>query len=398
MASSSRSSSSALSESVDAPLDHLQVILESRNLQRQEKLDRLQQVQDSFSAAFRPATFAGRVIVVERDAAILAQQFAVGNHANDFDFAFYFHKLHTRRFGQLLMHSSRVSSTQTLLYDYGCALPLELSDGLVFAADRQVQGRGRRANSWESPAGCLMFTAKFQVSGFQQLPFVQYIGCLAMARAIAQVTEGVIQPQIKWPNDVLFRGTKLGGILCQSSIMGDRIEVFAGIGINVSNSFPTSCLNDMLRQILHEQLAADIAEAEDQQQQAPSDDQLSSALQEPPAVAALKPRSVPQVSTAGLLAAFCNEFEPILDQFHRQGFHGTSLMDEYLQLWLHSGQRLMVCRPETPQREVPVVVEGLTIDGYLLARSIDRPEELHELHPDGNSLDMMQGLVLARNL
>ena len=45
-----------------------------------------------------------------------------------------------------------------------------------------------------------------------------------------------IDIKLKWINDLIYKDKKLGGILVESRIRGDTIELFIGIGINVNNS------------------------------------------------------------------------------------------------------------------------------------------------------------------
>lgn len=55
-----------------------------------------------------------------------------------------------------------------------------------------------------------------------------------------------VDVQIKWPNDIYSGGLKIGGALIHTSWKGDRFNVLTGIGLNVSNKEPTTCLNDII--------------------------------------------------------------------------------------------------------------------------------------------------------
>ena len=59
--------------------------------------------------------------------------------------------------------------------------------------------------------------------------------------------------RIKWPNDVYATGMKLGGVLCQSAYRGGRFEVVVGVGLNLANRQPTTCV-DALIEARHQQL------------------------------------------------------------------------------------------------------------------------------------------------
>lgn len=115
------------------------------------------------------------------------------------------------------------------------------SHGDVFTADYQTAGRGRLDHKWLSPPGTnLMMSVVVSVAGLSPervatLPLV--IG-LAVCRAICALTPvklGLLRglsPKIKWPNDVLIKGRKVAGILCERS--GDTVIV--GIGVNVGQT------------------------------------------------------------------------------------------------------------------------------------------------------------------
>lgn len=100
----------------------------------------------------------------------------------------------------------------------------------VVVADRQWRGRGRRGRRWESdtPWG-LWFTFAHSgwTDGVETLPL--RVG-LAVARALETVAPGV-RVQVKWPNDLLIGGRKVGGILCERA----SGAVLAGIGLNLDH-------------------------------------------------------------------------------------------------------------------------------------------------------------------
>lgn len=104
--------------------------------------------------------------------------------------------------------------------------------GLVVVAERQTAGRGRRDNTWHSPAGGLWFTVLLRPERIEGLSLV---AGLAVGWALADVDW-----QIHWPNDLYCGPLKLGGILVESRLLGDRPEyALVGIGLNVNNrDFP----------------------------------------------------------------------------------------------------------------------------------------------------------------
>lgn len=113
--------------------------------------------------------------------------------------------------------------------------------GDVFTADMQTAGRGRLDHRWLSPPGeNLMMSA---VIGVEEMPpenvaTVPLVVGLAVVLAVSAILQQGDRPcndcdvQLKWPNDVLVRGRKVCGILCER--VGDR--VIAGVGLNVNQT------------------------------------------------------------------------------------------------------------------------------------------------------------------
>jgi len=105
-----------------------------------------------------------------------------------------------------------------------------LGDTLVVAG-RQTAGRGRGAHSWASPAGGLYGTWLGWI-GAAELGWLP----LAAGVCLAEACEGVLPAVavgLKWPNDLVADGCKVGGILCQSRSRGDSAWAAVGFGVNV---------------------------------------------------------------------------------------------------------------------------------------------------------------------
>jgi BirA family biotin operon repressor/biotin-[acetyl-CoA-carboxylase] ligase len=107
--------------------------------------------------------------------------------------------------------------------------------GLVCTAEQQTAGRGRRGRQWISPFARNIYLSlvwEFH-QGVAALEGLSLAVGVAVARALA--TCGIGPVQLKWPNDVLFDGSKLGGILLEMT--GDAAgacQVVVGVGLNVS--------------------------------------------------------------------------------------------------------------------------------------------------------------------
>ena len=102
-------------------------------------------------------------------------------------------------------------------------------------AEFQTSGRGRRGRSWIAPFGsgiCLSVGWCFAEAP-PQLSALSLAAGVGTRRALAQC--GVEGTTLKWPNDVLHEGRKLGGILCElrAETAGPAYAV-VGIGLNVA--------------------------------------------------------------------------------------------------------------------------------------------------------------------
>jgi BirA family biotin operon repressor/biotin-[acetyl-CoA-carboxylase] ligase len=104
----------------------------------------------------------------------------------------------------------------------------------VCVAEAQSAGRGRRGRPWVSPGGANLYLSVLRT--FAVVPeFLQGLS-LAVGVAVAKAMQSLDVQGIalKWPNDILLGGAKLGGILLETSARGrGPWRVVTGIGINV---------------------------------------------------------------------------------------------------------------------------------------------------------------------
>ena len=103
--------------------------------------------------------------------------------------------------------------------------------GTVVIATEQTAGRGRRGRSWfASPGDSLTFSLLWRFApGTAPAGLSLAIG-VAVARALSKVGAG--ETALKWPNDILQNGRKLGGILIEL-VPGAPHAAVIGIGINL---------------------------------------------------------------------------------------------------------------------------------------------------------------------
>jgi len=121
-------------------------------------------------------------------------------------------------------HFAEIDSTNT----YALHWPHAPHGALVWA-DSQTAGRGRLGRSWSSPAGKGLY---FSLVTRDLAPEVRSRLSLLIGLGVSVAVETLsgISTQIKWPNDVLARGQKIGGILCE----GTSERLVAGVGLNLN--------------------------------------------------------------------------------------------------------------------------------------------------------------------
>jgi len=137
--------------------------------------------------------------------------------------------------GAIIHRLESVSSTN----DAARALALEgAAHGTVVLAKGQTCGRGTKGRTWHSPAGPGLYASFIlRGPGGASVPFPHLIPLAAGLAASDAVREtGGVEARLKWPNDILQGGKKLGGILSEGvrgGAWGDFVVV--GIGLNVSH-------------------------------------------------------------------------------------------------------------------------------------------------------------------
>lgn len=214
-------------------------------------------------------------------------------------------------------------STNTVLMQRAA---LGAASGTVLAAEYQSDGRGRRGRRWFAPlCGGVTFSLLWRFNqGAAQLSCLSLAIGVAVARTLREL--GLHDVQLKWPNDILHRFHKLGGILIELSgdVLGPTFAVI-GIGINVR---------------LDESSVSKI-------DQATTD--LDSILESPP----------PRSAVLGKLLAHLGEMLP---QFEAQGF--APFRDEWLAFHAYQNRSVKMLLPRNTIEEG--IVSGVADDGSLL--------------------------------
>jgi BirA family biotin operon repressor/biotin-[acetyl-CoA-carboxylase] ligase len=106
-------------------------------------------------------------------------------------------------------------------------------EGTVVIAEEQTKGRGTEGRTWESPRGQGVYASVILRPKKRDISLLPLVAGVACAEAIRGATG--LEAALKWPNDIVFRGKKLGGILCESGFLGDKVVYgILGLGLNVS--------------------------------------------------------------------------------------------------------------------------------------------------------------------
>lgn len=134
--------------------------------------------------------------------------------------------------GKNLYYEEKVGSTNVLARDLAIK---GAKNGSVVVSDCQEKGKGRNGKIWKSPCGCNIYMSLIIKPKFS--PEVAHgmtiIAAVSVADSIAELTS--LDPQIKWPNDILINNKKVSGILTEMSTQNKVIDyIVVGIGINVN--------------------------------------------------------------------------------------------------------------------------------------------------------------------
>lgn len=137
--------------------------------------------------------------------------------------------------GRNLYYLPQCQSTNDVLAQYIAQNEEHLPDGFVIYSDFQTAGRGQRGNSWDSePRKNLMFSLHLRPN-FLEARYSFWLSA-AVSLAIVQVLNTrVTDCMVKWPNDIMVNGKKLGGILIENSVVGMNLDQsIVGIGLNIN--------------------------------------------------------------------------------------------------------------------------------------------------------------------
>ncbi len=151
-------------------------------------------------------------------------------------------RLQTHRLGREIIYFESIPSTQEAareLLKSGC------EEGILVVAEEQLAGRGRMGRSWFSPRGGLWCSIVLRPRiPTSRVLTLSLTAATAMALALRSQVGGEIK--VKWPNDLLLEGRKLGGVLVEVEAEADVVKAVA-LGIGVNLNFEEKELPKMLR-------------------------------------------------------------------------------------------------------------------------------------------------------
>lgn len=121
-------------------------------------------------------------------------------------------------------------------------------EGTVIWADHQTAGRGRLDRAWEADPGkgLLFSTLILPDSSLSRISLIGLLASLAVYDSLLEYFTATMHfdqnrcrfLRLKWPNDIIFDGRKLCGILCESGVNSSDKNRFivVGIGVNVNQT------------------------------------------------------------------------------------------------------------------------------------------------------------------
>ncbi|KAM7180574.1 biotin--protein ligase isoform 2-T3 [Macrochelys suwanniensis] len=254
--------------------------------------------------------------------------------------------------------SSEVTSTTMNLLD-GLMFNLPQEMDLIAIAVQQTQGKGRGGNVWLSPVGCALSTLHVSIPLCSQLgqriPFIQHLVSLAVVESVRSIPGYKdIDLRLKWPNDIYYSDLmKLGGVLVNSTLMGDTFHILIGCGFNVDNSNPTICINDIIMKYNKKNMT--------------------------------KLRSL---TVDYLIARSVTVLERLIDIFQEKG--PNEVLPLYYKYWIHAGRQVHLWSEEGPL----AWIVGIDDCGFLQVH--EEGKGVESVHPDGNSFDMLKNLIISK--
>lgn len=275
---------------------------------------------------------------------------------DDFSTLDYFDTLKTDSIGRLLIYSHVLGSTMDMVNK------VKYCHGLAIVARVITKAAGRGSNQWLGAPGCLMFTLQLHIPLASQLgqriSLIQHLVATAVVTGLKKIPgySLALDLNVKWPNDIYANGeVKIGGLIVNTLVESDAAICNIGLGVNLSNSIPTTCINDLIKDYNKNHSC-----------------------------------NLRELSYEKVLAIIFNEIELILNRV--QTGDVNYLYDLYYSCWLHTNTSVKVISPSGHEKNAKVL--GIDEYGFLKIRLNNNTIE--SVQPDGNSFDMLRGLIIPK--
>ncbi|XP_076242598.1 holocarboxylase synthetase-like protein isoform X2 [Calliopsis andreniformis] len=271
--------------------------------------------------------------------------FFLGHHEN----------LTSKKLGRLVIYADVLTSSMDVVDG------LQLQHGLAVICRQQNKGRGRSKNIWLSPQGCAMFTLQIHVLMNtilgKHISLLQHVISVAIVSALKSLPGyEELDLRLKWPNDIYAgNNVKIGGIIINTHIVSGLNICNAGVGVNLFNKTPTCCINDIITMFNK-----------------------------------MYNKSLPIISFEQYFAIVFNEIEKWLNIV--QSGDLNTFLDVYYAYWMHTDQEVTVTALSGTSQRAKIL--GIDDFGYLRVRGEEG--NIFTVHPDGNSFDCIQGLIIPK--
>jgi BirA family biotin operon repressor/biotin-[acetyl-CoA-carboxylase] ligase len=115
-------------------------------------------------------------------------------------------------------------------------------EGTIVIADEQTGGRGTKGRTWHSPPGRGLYASVILRPRRKDISLLPLVAGVACVEAIQEAAG--LEVRLKWPNDIVWKSGKLGGILCEGAFLGSfSSHAVVGIGLNITqrrSDFPAA--------------------------------------------------------------------------------------------------------------------------------------------------------------
>ena len=212
------------------------------------------------------------------------------------------------------------------------------ADGTIVIAEEQTGGKGRLGRSFFSPKYKSILMSIILKPKFlpHDAPKCTLMTAVAVAKAMIRFN---LQPAIKWPNDLLYDGRKIVGILTEISAEMSRINyIVIGIGINVN--------------INRDEFPEDIRDI----------------------AASLSEMKGDSVSRIDFLKALLEEFDKLYIEANQNGFE--EILNQWRKYNITLGKKIRVI-PAGSDEEFPAIAEDIDSDGALIVKTKKGTEKVY---------------------